>query len=442
MGLQAEGGRASLPRTMHAYEKGIIWGNDNYLIQSALVDLVLATHNVGRRGHRLSCAWADTRRATRARRIRATPRSTSTRRSSRARARCTPRGAQQLPDDAQRRGSIAPRFTARANIVKEAMAKARGATHGADGRRDLRRRAEQGRPVRDNINLYPMMFSEASHLLLPAAHPGETNLTSMNGERRCRLSEKFMDPPGSAKADCLIAAAIANTLKALYQAEGNATMAARFSGFEWKTEEDAFNDGFRRAGTAGVAPIDSQGGGTGNIATYERLRAMGNNGVQLPIKEYKDGKLIGTEMLYTDGKFDTADGKAIFKPSPWPGLPKPVADSEGQAQVLDQQRAGQRSLADRLPRQVQRVRARPLADGVHRNESARHGGARHQAGDVVEVYNDYGSTYAMAYPEPDQKPSQTFMQFGYDNGVQRRCDDQLDRPQRHPVLQGNVGQRP
>ena len=42
------GGHA--PRTMHAYEKGIIWGNDNYLIQSALVDLVLATHNVGRRG--------------------------------------------------------------------------------------------------------------------------------------------------------------------------------------------------------------------------------------------------------------------------------------------------------------------------------------------------------------------------------------------------------
>jgi len=31
---------------MHAYEKGIIWGNDNYLIQSALVDLVLATHDV------------------------------------------------------------------------------------------------------------------------------------------------------------------------------------------------------------------------------------------------------------------------------------------------------------------------------------------------------------------------------------------------------------
>ena len=36
-------------RTMHAYEKGIIWGNDNYKIQSSLVDLVLATHNKRRR---------------------------------------------------------------------------------------------------------------------------------------------------------------------------------------------------------------------------------------------------------------------------------------------------------------------------------------------------------------------------------------------------------
>ena len=33
-------------------------------------------------------------------------------------------------------------------------------------------------------------------MLLPAAHPGEMNLTSMNGERRLRLSERFMDPPG------------------------------------------------------------------------------------------------------------------------------------------------------------------------------------------------------------------------------------------------------
>lgn len=110
-----------------------------------------------------------------------------------------------------------------------------------------------------SMNLYATTIAEDCHLMFPAAQPGEINLTSMNGERRLRLSEKFMDAPGTAKADCLIAADIANALKALYRGEGNAAMAKRFDGFEWKTEEDAFNDGFRRAGRPGVGPIDSQG---------------------------------------------------------------------------------------------------------------------------------------------------------------------------------------
>ncbi len=40
-----------------------------------------------------------------------------------------------------------------------------------------------------------------------------------------------------------------------------------------------------------------------------------------------------------------------------------------------------------------------------------------EAGDIVELYNDYGSAFAMAYPEPDIAPGQVFMMFGYDNGV-------------------------
>ena len=39
------------------------------------------------------------------------------------------------------------------------------------------------------------------------------------------------------------------------------------------------------------------------------------------------------------------------------------------------------------------------------------------SGDVVEVFNDYGSTFAMAYPEPDLKRNQTFMLFAYFNGI-------------------------
>ena len=35
---------------MFAYEKGLIWGNDNYRTNGALVNLALATGNIGRPG--------------------------------------------------------------------------------------------------------------------------------------------------------------------------------------------------------------------------------------------------------------------------------------------------------------------------------------------------------------------------------------------------------
>ena len=35
---------------MFGYEKGLIWGNDNYRTNAALVNLALATGNVGRPG--------------------------------------------------------------------------------------------------------------------------------------------------------------------------------------------------------------------------------------------------------------------------------------------------------------------------------------------------------------------------------------------------------
>ena len=312
---------------MHGYEKGIIWGNDNYLIQSALVDLVLATRNVGRRGTGVVRMGGHQEGYTR-----------------------PPYAGDKLifvdQEIIQGRGrtltmwgcnSFQTTLNAeeyrqvvlrRSNIVKEAMTKARGATIEQIIDTIADAVLNKGGLFVTLIDLYPTMVMDAAHLALPAAHPGEMNLTSMKGERRMRLSEKFMEPPGVAKPDCIIAADIANTLKAMYAKEGKADMAKRFEGFEWRTEEDAFNDGFRRAGQPGAGPIDSQGGDTGHLATYALLRKAGNNGVQLPVKEVKGDKLGGTEMLYTDNKFSTKDGKAKFLPSTWPGLPKPVADQK------------------------------------------------------------------------------------------------------------------
>jgi arsenite oxidase large subunit len=404
------------PHTMHAYEKGIIWGNDNYLIQSALVDVVLATRNVGRRGTGVVRMGGHQEGYTRP---------------------PYPGDGKIYVDQEIIKGK-AMMYTAwganpfqttlnaeehrrailrRSNIVKEAMGSARGksAAEMVDVIYDAVK--SKGGLFVTNINLYPTMLADAAHLMLPAAHPGETNLTSMNGERRLRLSQKFMDPPGSAKADCLIAADIANALKKMYETSGNGDMAKRFAGFDWKTEEDAFNDGFRTAGQKDAPPIDSQGGGTGNLATYERLAAAGNNGVQLPIKEYKDGKLIGTEMHYMDGKFDTGDGKAEFKPAPWPGLPKPVQAQKDKYKFwINNGRVNEVWQTAYHDQYNDFVRGRfPMAFIEINPDDAQAMGV--DGGDVVEVYNDYGSTYAMAYPTPEIKKNQTFMQFGYLNGI-------------------------
>ncbi len=398
------------PRTAHLYEKGIIWGNDNYRIQSALVDLVLATHNVGRRGTgvcrlgghqegyarppypgkrpiyidqeiikgngKMLTVWA-----------------------------CN---AFQSTLNAQEYRQTLYR---RANIVRDALAQVRGGNIDEMVDAVFDAVTNRGGLFVATIDLYPTKFAQASHMMLPAVHPGEMNLTSMNGERRMRLSERFMDPPGEALPDCLIAAKIANTMKAMYEKEGNKAMAKQFSGFDWKTEEDAFNDGFRKP-----KGIDSQGGGTGNLVTYERLRKHGNNGVQLPVKEYKHGKLIGTEMVYTDYKFSTDDGKAHFLPATWTGLPAMVESQRKKYKFwINNGRTNhiwQTAYHDQ--RMDFRTERYPMAPIEINPKDAKALGI--ESGDVVEVYNDFGSTFAMAYLVDDMKPGHTFMLFGYFNG--------------------------
>lgn len=404
-----------LPRTMHSYEKGIIWGNDNYLIQSAVVDLVLATHNVGRRGTGVVRMGGHQEGYTRP------PHPTGEKiyidqeiiKGNGKMMTWWACNNFQTSNNAQQLREVVLK---RAQIVKAAMSKARGASP-AEMVDIIYDATNRGGLFVASINLYPTSLQETAHLLLPATQPGEMNLTSMNGERRLRLSQKFMDAPGEAKPDCIIAAMVANYIKAAYQKEGNQAMVQRFSGFDWTKEEDAFNDGFRRAGQPGVGPIDSQGGDTGVLATYPLLVKAGNNGVQLPIKEVKDGKLIGTPMIYADNKFDTKDGKAIFKSSPWPGLPKPVqAQKDKYAFWINNGRANEVWQTAYHDQYNEFVRGRyPMAYlEINPADAAALGIS---GGDVVEVFNDYGSTYAMAYPVADAKPKQTFMLFGYVRGV-------------------------
>ena len=97
---------------------------------------------------------------------------------------------------------------------------------------------------------------------------------------------------------------------------GDDNYADQFKGYDWTTEEDAFMDGYHK------------NAGGGEFVTYDRLRAMGNNGFQEPATGFKDGKIVGTKRLYTDGVFSTEDGKARFMDAPWRGLQAPGKEEQ------------------------------------------------------------------------------------------------------------------
>jgi arsenite oxidase large subunit len=206
----------------------------------------------------------------------------------------------------------------------------------------------------------------------------------------------------------MIAASLAQNMERVLRAMGKADYADQFKGYDWKSEEDAFMDGYYA--------------NTGKIVTYDRLRAMGTNGVQEPVVDYKDSKLVGTQRLYADGKFDRhgrPDKKALFCAGAWRGWQAPgKADQQAkyaflinngrsninwQNHFLDQEND---FVSDRYPF--------PFIE-MHPDDMAKVGV---KAGDLVEVYNDVGATQAMAYPTPTARPGETFMLFGTPTGQQ------------------------
>jgi len=388
-------------RTMMAYEKGLIWGNDNYRTNAAMANLCFATHNVGRPGTgcvRLGGHQEGYVRPSEAHvgrpaayidqliingeggihHIWATDHFKST-----------------LNAEEFRRV-----YRRRTNIVKEAM---EAIPYGdREAQLDAIMNAiRRGGLFAVDVDILPTPIGEACHVILPAATSGEMNLTSMNGERRLRLTEKYMDAPGEALPDCLIAARLANHLEKSFRDAGDAAMADGFAGkFDWQTEEDAFMDGYHKHANGG------------QFVTYDRLRAMGTNGVQEPCTGYENGKLVGTPRLYTDGKFGTGDGKAHFMAAEWRGLQAKgrEAQKERFPYLINNGRKNmiwQNAFYDvRTPFVRERFPAPPVE--MNPDDMADLGLA---AGDLVEVYNDVGSTQAMVYPIKTARRGEVFMLF-------------------------------
>jgi arsenite oxidase large subunit len=396
-------------RTMLAYEKGLIWGNDNYRTNGALVNVALATGNVGRPGGgcvRLGGHQEGYSRPSDGFIGRPAPYVDQLLISGRG-------GVHHIwACDHYKTTLNALKFKQtykrRTDLVKDAMSAVpwgdRPAMVAA-----IMDAIRKGGLFSVDVDIIPTQIGEASQIWLPAATQGEMNLTSMNGERRMRLSERYMDPPGSAMPDCLIAARIANNLERVFREMGKAEIADKFKGFDWKTEEDAFMDGYHG---------HEKGG---EFVTYARLRTMGTNGFQEPAVGLESGseRIVGTKRLYTDGKFGTKDGKATFMETKWRGLQAPGKEEESkkfaflinngrtnhvwQSAYLDQQND---FVMDRWPFPFIEMNPQDMTElGL-------------QPGDLVEVYNDNGSTQAMAYPTARAKRKQTFMLFAFPTGVQ------------------------
>jgi arsenite oxidase large subunit len=394
-------------RTMFGYEKGLIWGNDNYRTNGALVNLALATGNVGRPGGGVVRLGGHQEGYVRP--------------SDAFIGRPAPYVDQLLIEgqggvhhiwgcDHYKTTLNADEFKRvykkRTDLVKDAMNSVPAGDRAAmvEAIMDAIR---QGGLFAVDVDIAPTKIGEACHVILPAATSGEMNLTSMNGERRMRITERYMDPPGAALPDCLIAARLANHLEQAFRAAGDGASADKFRGFDWQTEEDAFMDGYH------------QHAGGGEFVTYERLRAMGTNGFQEPAVGFENGKIVGTQRLYADGVFSTEDGKARFMDAPWRGLQAPGKEQERatfpflinngrtnhvwQSAYLDQDNA---FVMDRWPY--------PFIE-MHPDDMAEVGV---KAGDLVEVYNDSGATQAMVYPTPTARRGETFMLFAYPRGVQ------------------------
>lgn len=401
-------------RTMFAYEKGIIWGNDNYRTNQALVNIALATGNVGRPGGG-----------------------------------CVRLGGHQegysRPSDAhvgkpatyvdqlliQGRGGIhhiwgcdhfkttlnagefKRSYQRRTNMVKEAMDGVPAGDRPAQVEA-IMRAIRAGGLFSVDVDIVPTQIGSCAHVVLPAATSGEMDLTSMNGDRRMRLTERYMDPPGQALPDCLIVARLARTLERSWRAAGNAQVADRFRGYDWRTEEDAFNDGYRK---------HERGG---DFVTYARLRAMGTNGFQEPATGVEaptaaggTERIVGTKRLFSDGKFNKPDGRATFAATQWRGLQAEgkQAEKDSHRFLINNGRANHIWQSAYLDQHNDFVRDRfpfPYIE-MHPADMQE---LQLSPGDLVEVFNGNGATQAVAWPEPQVRRNETFMLFAYPTGVQ------------------------
>jgi anaerobic selenocysteine-containing dehydrogenase len=153
---------------------------------------------------------------------------------------------------------------------------------------------------------HPTPTTELADLVLPAAIWGEKEGTYTNSERRVSKANRACDPPGEARADFDIFLDLATTLGVRDEI---------FPG--WHAPRDAFDE-WRRVSAGRLCDYSGM--------TYDAIEANGGMQWPCPNEEPRTQNQDGTRRLYTDGIFQTADGRARLLPVKWEPFPEQPTD--------------------------------------------------------------------------------------------------------------------
>ena len=274
----------------------------------------------------------------------------------------------------------------------------------------MKARIDAGGMVLVHQEIYENESTRYADLVLPAATWGEEDFARANAERRIRLYQRFMDPPGDARPDWWIFAQVARRMG--------------FDGFDWADSNAVFEESAPRSGgsrkdyRALVEKARREG-----VRAHDLLAEHGTTGLQAPLGLDGD-RITETVRLHEDLRFKSDSGRANFVLPDWSAVrnrnrvlaPRP---EKGEVWVLNGRvNALWNNLSDFSRRQLSNDRW-PLNPIEINPLDARRWGIG--AGDLVSVECDSvldqvgertsGGFTAVAYPTDAVPPGVTFTYF-------------------------------
>ena len=155
-------------------------------------------------------------------------------------------------------------------------------------------RMDAGGTVIVHQEIYPNDSTPHADIILAAGAWGEDTYARNNAERRLRIYEKIMDPPGEALPDWRIFQMVAQKMG--------------FEGFDWENTNEIFEEAGPKSsgGRRNFEPLVEKAKAEG-IPAHDLLATYGTQGLQTPLK-LEGGELAETVRLHSDLNFKTDSG--------------------------------------------------------------------------------------------------------------------------------------